>query len=277
MHREKISKYAEIVIFFSYNFKAWIQYLTVNINLRQMGKLLCEASSLLEAKYTSLAEHNQRYLRRIIFVYLLINVSNVVGTALILVLTDDEFVTHHRYFFDDSQTPIRQILLTVSLASGIVSTAVNLMMQSCYYSLCIHTVTLYQQLHRQILELVYRKESERQAIIKKSIDMHAQIVSLIKNIKKQFFFILIWDFVVYITVMGMILYNMHSTVAFLRMILYLPAALYGSWVFCHGSSLITFEGRQMAVRLYTNVKWYEYDLKDQKSILIMMAQFQAKL
>lgn len=267
-------KYAEIVIFFSYNFKAWIQYSTVRYNLTEMGKLFDDASALLDTKYWSLAEDNQKFLRRIYFVYFLINLSNVAFTALILVLTEDEFVSHHRYFFDDSHTPIRQILLTISLSGGIISTTVNLTMQICYYSFCIHTVTLYQQLHRQILQLNYRKKSERHSIIVKSIKMHAEIVDIISKVRQQFFFLLIWDFVVYITVMGMILFNVHSTVAFLRMIIYLPAALFGSWIFCHGTSLITSEGRQMAVRLYTNIKWYEFDLKHQKSILMMMAQFQ---
>lgn len=266
--------YAEIVIFATYNFKNFIAFVTMYLKLKTLGDLFKIMSELITKEIKAQSLENQNVLKNIIKFYAIIALFNVVPMGLIVAISKDDFVSYQRYFFDDSATPLKQILLAVTFVAGSLSCLVNLIIQICYYSFCIHIVTLYQQLHRLILQLNYKKKEEIDAIIKESVDLHVKIIEMLHQMKSQFSLLLLWDFVSYIVVLGMILFNVSSTVAFLRMIIFLPAAAFASWIFCHGSYLVKNEGERMAIRLYTDTKWYEMDIRHQKSILIMMAQFQ---
>jgi 7tm Odorant receptor len=147
-------------------------------------------------------------------------------------------------------------------------------MQTCYLNFCLSVATLYKHLHKQILNITAMKREEASDNIKKSVEMHIQIMEIIDLVHKQFYEMLAWDFITYIGIMGLIFFNASVTIAFLRMVLYLPMTMFGMLIFCYGSWLITSQGEKLAVQLYTDVEWYTMDLKHQKSILIMMAQFQ---
>jgi 7tm Odorant receptor len=215
----------------------------------------------------------RRSIKRIIMTYMKINMFNIFSISASLAWTKADFLYFHRYFFDSSYFPVRELCFTTSLVGGLCAATVTATIRSSYYGFCVSILTLYLQLYREILKLKY-KRNETEAIIRRNVELHIKIVKTIKMLSNHFHELLLWDFVTYIVMIGFILFNSSSIIAFFRMALFMPPIIFGCLISCFGGTYITHEGQQMAVRIYRDIQWHEMDLKHQKSVLIMMTQFQ---
>lgn len=118
-----------------------------------------------------------------------------------------------------------------------------------------------------------RKKIKKQ-IIKKAVEFHIKIIKVIKSVAFEFRVMLFFDFVCYITVIGLILFNATATIESLTILIFLPSTFFGTWIFCHGSFLVTNQSQKMARNIYMNVNWYEMDRSLKRSVLHMIMQFQ---
>jgi 7tm Odorant receptor len=242
--------------------------------MKTMKTLTEKSEDLVKENCLVDAQNNQKLLKKLILTYYLLQVFNILSITYTLSLTHQDFTSYHRFFFDQSYLPVKIITSVTSLVAASLAGIATLTVQTCYFSFCLSVATLYRNLRRQIMKLTFLKNEEAGDIIKKSVEMHVRIIETIDLIYKQFYEMLAWDFITYIGVMGLIFFNASSTIAFWRMTLYLPTTLFGMMIFCYGSWLITSAGEKLAVQLYADVEWYTMELKHQKSILIMMVQFQ---
>lgn len=266
--------YVEVVLYFCFNFKATIEFIIICFKLKQLSKLFQQMTELLTENRLEETEKNKKILKVIVMRYFLVMVFNsVISIIITMTTTDQQYLSMHRYFFDDSYTPVSQIALILSFLAGACVNIVNLTTQVCYYSICIHVVTLFNQMHEQLLEL-NDKEKDPKAIIKKTVEFHIKIMEVIKSVAFEFREMLFFDFVCYITVIGLILFNATATLESLRILIFLPSTFFGTWIFCHGSFLITNQSQKMARNIYANLNWYEMDQSIKRSVLHMMMQFQ---
>lgn len=274
INHKNISEYAEVLIYFSLNLKATIEFLIFSIKLKSLTNLLNKMTTM-AANSEAHATKNEKTLRRRVktFIAMTVFTSIAVSVAMAMVSSNDNLNNMQRYFFDASKSPIKEILLTESFIIGTLGTIINVISQICYYNVCVHILTLYEQFDEQMMELNDPKVN-RQAIIAKSVDYHIQIMETISMISKFFREMLVFDSVIFVSLLGMILFEGSATSGSLRMLVFLPTPFYNIFIFCHGSFLVTQKGIDSSNKLYMNLNWIDMSTKIKKSLCIMMRQLQ---
>lgn len=268
--------YTDVLMFFWFVVKALFDFIVIWFRMDRFKLLFAEAAELTKESSKETVLKNKKALRRTILAYVMIMTVNLTATVLMMALTPKEFERLHRYLFDESYSPVFEIVGIISFLGGQLCTFVNLITQVFYYSFCLFFITLYEQLEQQILDINDKKKDSSESI-KTAVQEHIRIMNMIKSVSHEFREMLVWDFVVYTIILGLILFNSTTSIESMFKLFYLPSIFFGAYIFCYGSYIVSSKGRAMSRMMYMELNWVDMEKKHQKSLLIMMAQFQKRI
>lgn len=274
MMREHMRSYTEDLSIIIFQLVGLTKYFYVMARLSHFGSLFKLFSDLKLQKSANRSKEDQNVIKRILQGFLFtFFAAALIPTVMFVMGYEYEKVLMYP-FVGELYSPFVEIASSLAAIAGTLCAFATIAIQISFYSLCVDTKILYELMFEDLLELNDEKKDPRE-ILKKSVEFHMTIKNAIDVFRNEFHFILILDSILYMISIGMFSFNASFSFVFIRTASGLLLAFFSTWSICNGGNIIIEQSRETAVKIYTELKWYNIkSVSIRRSLIIIMMECQ---
>ena len=240
----EFTDYVPNVLFATYSLISFLQFFFFSKNFKEIAELMKEISKFLTGDAKIQAEKDEKkFVIFFKFTLLLVIVSDL-ASALIetLMSPDHEFLTFNRYFFDTSHPIVRALVNFLGLYSLLMIDVGIFCGQISFFNICIHFVSVYQQLRLKIKKFDETKnESNRKNCIKDFVETHIEISKMVVKLNESFKTLWTFNYIMLVFSSSLTFLAFAKNGDLARLLINVPVVVIGLFVFCYPPDLVSHQ------------------------------------